>query len=696
MFKSFPACASVCQLAYRLGYGCAALLVVCSLYFGSTGHPLRSDILFATALVVLVGAFLIFYKSNRESGSGFAQLCLCYIPFTLLWLLSVVSPYSTKNAAFIILGVLAFVVPSVALFVALSRSGFWNRACDWMSHNYPILLVIGVFAILSFDTFSQTAVCDSFLYFNASAEAMHWDFTLKDPELFKFCSHQSYSVALWYMIGGFLLPLDPAGQRLINIVLISSAVLCFYTVVLKLGFFKKHQIALSTLSAALFAANPLILGIIFEIDLDIPSVAFYVWLIAAYVHRKNILFVYSAFSLALCKEIGVVLLFGFGAGWLVGVLAQACREKLNPWLFIRRQSVVPVAAVLSSASFLALYLLTPRWMSGSEKAEAAKEAGMNIFLINFDNIVMKLKELYLLNFSWLLVAIAVIAFGVWITRKIRHASISAEHSRIESHAVPYGERPLIAPIVCSYVAFVAFNMVYLTYLNPRYIMCHIVGLTLLAVCSLSYITQQRSAAYGMCTSILILLMLAQSFFTIDPVTLRFFKNIDTGEGTIVTTRIFYQSPEGRTTDPYLASSRELMHGASYNRQYCYVGTAFETVLKDIGYDSDTMVIVDPVYDKLGTYIAFFGKWGSDKDEYYFNPDTGQVQQLAGPEKLNVVVVSENTKIDLDDYRNYEKVYFVTAPYRAEFETRKPIDGLVILDSGTSVYRQWLMEYYRLK
>ena len=686
------------SLIYKLGYALAAILVVCSLCYGSSNHPLRSDILFAAALVILIVSFSAFYRAHRKDRSKLIQLCLCYVPFALFWSLSIVSPYSSKNVLLVVLlGVLAFVSPALMLVVSLARSISWSHLRDLLVRHCGIFLVIGIFVVLSFDVLPRTAVCDSFLYFDASAKAVCWDFTLKDPELFKFCSHQSYSVALWYMIGGFLLPLDPAGQRLMNILLISIAIFCFYTVVLKLGFFKRRHTVYAAVSTALFAFNPLILGIIFEIDLDIPSVAFYAWLIASYLYRKNILFIYSAFSLALCKEIGIVLLFGFGMGWLIELLFKARKNGFNPLVSIRQQLIIPITLITSSASFLVLYMMTPRWMSGSEKAEIAKEAGMNIFTLNYDNIIMKLKEMFILNFSWLLVVVICIAFLVWILRKASSAPLPSHASSQKCvHVEQCREQFCVGPIVGSYIVFVAFNLVYLTYLNPRYVICHVMGLTLLAVYSLSYILRQRNALYCTCSVLLAALMLVQTFATVDPATLRFFKNIDIGKSTIITTRVFFQSADGRTTDPYLASSRELMHGASYNRQYCYVGSVFETVLRDIDYSSNTMVIVDPIYDKLGTYIAFFGKWGADEDEYYYNPNTGRVQQLAGPEKLNVVVSSENAQIDLDAYQDYARVYFVSASFRAEFETCQPIDGLPVLDSGTSDYRLWEMNYYRLK
>lgn len=197
-------------------------------------------------------------------------------------------------------------------------------------------------------------------------------------------------------------------------------------------------------------------------------------------------------------------------------------------------------------------------------------------------------------------------------------------------------------------------------------------------------------------SALAILMLAQSFFTVDPLTLRSFKNIDTGEGTIITTRTFYQDQNGRTTDPQFTSKRELLHGASYNRQNIYLGRALEKLLATIDYSSDTLVILDPIYDKFGTYITFLGKWHSDKDAYYYDSSTRQIKQLNGKESLNIKVASPDKPLDMEKYDNYQRVFFVSADFRKEFTTLVPLEGVQIIDEGKIEYRSWVLNYYQIK
>ena len=174
------------------------------------------------------------------------------------------------------------------------------------------------------------------------------------------------------------------------------------------------------------------------------------------------------------------------------------------------------------------------------------------------------------------------------------------------------------------------------YHNSRYVSWHVVGLTLLAIYALAYIANRKKTVFVGCSCVLAVLMLVQSFFTIDPVTLKSFKNFSTGQSTVVTTRIFYLSKEGLTKDPYLVSAREL--AGPYNRQYSYVGTTLESLLEDIDYDSNTMVLIDPVYEKWATYVLLFGKRSADADEYYYDPASNRILQMAGPEAFNMKVV----------------------------------------------------------
>lgn len=684
-------------LWYKLCYLLACAAIICSIVLGGTEHPLRSDVMLVVALSLLIAGFCFFMREHRENASKLFQIELCYLPFALLWLLSIGSPYASKDAILIIvLGLVALVVPATVVLVSLLRLATWQGFTKTVKRHAGILIVIVVYIALSLEVLPQVALFDSYEYFSEVMNALTWSFNFHAIDIFKFCTHQSYGVAPWYMIGGYLTPMDPAGLRIINIMLSCSAIVCFYAIVLKFAVFKDRAFSLSALSTALFAFNPLILGAVFEINLDILKVVFYTWLIASYLYRKDILFAFSALSITFSTESGLVLLFGFGVGWLVGWLIEAHRKSLNFVVVIHQNMNTLISMIGSGIAFVVLFLSSPRWGAGSAEADVTMQAGLNVFYFNVDNIVAIFKEMYLLNFSWLLLAVIGIAVIVWLLRTSKFSefrTLSRARHTGSGRRVPLSITD-IAPIVGSYIALTGFLLLFVMYHNSRYVSWHVVGLTLLAIYALAYIANRKKTVFVGCSCVLAVLMLVQSFFTIDPVTLKSFKNFSTGQSTVVTTRIFYLSKEGLTKDPYLVSAREL--AGPYNRQYSYVGTTLESLLEDIDYDSNTMVLIDPVYEKWATYVLLFGKRSADADEYYYDPASNRILQMAGPEAFNMKVVDEDAQIDLQEYSEYSRVFFVSMPYRAEFEACQPISGLPILDSGTSEYRLWEMDYYRLK
>jgi hypothetical protein len=418
----------------------------------------------------------------------------------------------------------------------------------------------------------------------------------------------------------------------------------------------------------------------------------------------------------LSKEIGVVVLLGFGLGWLLALIVESVRNHESR-SFIQRimyNRTFIWGLILSAMSFIALRFTIPQWGESGEVFESALQAGLHSFNINMDSILMKLKEMFLLNFSWVFVLFCLLAVIVVSWKRLsskqgypitkhklnKHVATTKPKNYTAETSVGFYQNLTIydfLPIIGSYVAFVIFNMTYLTYLFPRYISFHVVCLTLAAVCAIVFLFERKHTLLFSATAFITMLLLVQNFYTIDPVTLRTFKKIDIGGTDIVTARVFYLTKdEGLTTDPWLVSSLELTNAVIYNRQYCYLGTAFEHMLSDIEYDAHTMLLIDPVYGRFGTYVSIFGKRQLDADVYYFDPLTGRVFQESGPQQLNIRVVEPNEHIDITQYDGFERIYFITFPYRQGFDQNAPLEGVQVLSEGVAEYRFWEIQYSRLK
>jgi hypothetical protein len=191
-----------------------------------------------------------------------------------------------------------------------------------------------------------------------------------------------------------------------------------------------------------------------------------------------------------------------------------------------------------------------------------------------------------------------------------------------------------------------------------------------------------------------LMLLAQTWLTVDPLTLAVFHNVDIGKTAIVTT-----SP---------GTDLEVGTPSTYNRQMGYMGTAFERMLSEIGYDDKTMILVDAYYDLndstvISTYYQLSIRVAPDTALYY-DAASGRVHTMQcdsgflpdGLARMNLLVIPQKERISLADYRAYEKVYLVTTTWRSGFVRLQPLGELPVLSQGVAGYRFWQYEYYQLK
>ena len=706
---------------YKSGYLLPAsffIAVIClfvAIYLSLDEHPLRSGIFYILALLSSFLGLLISMRFGKLDSNRSLQLFICYLPFAALWLVAFFSPLTSydsllfgKLPIYVLLSFVCLVLPIVLLGYQVMKSHIIGKTFRAIKYHWAIVVVLLIYVLLSIETLSSWAVCNSWEYLHNLQKALPWNFSTEIIEPFRLCNHQSYAATLWYMVGGYITPQDPAGMRIINILLMASSIACFYAIVLQIVPEQKGKTIISAVLSCLYAFNPMVLGMVFEVNLDIIQIAFVLWLITAFLYNKNALFVFSVFHVVLSKETGVVVLAGFGIGWLLAVLVKTLRAK-DKLLFkqtITQRGTSICGLFLGIALPALLYLLTPKWATNS----ALVDPVINVFELNIPNMFTVIKELYILNFAWVSVLIILAALVLIILSRpkalkrckdMQHQGLGKQvnsSSGLDDIRKGYIKWDLekVLPLVGFYVSFLLFILGYFTHPSPRYIGLHIPCFTILLVFSLLLVARYRIKAILSVASALTIILLVQNFLTIDPVTLATFKKIDIGKTEIITPRTFVQVGNRIETDSNIVSSAELTSIAYYNRQHSYFGTTFETFLADIGYNSKTMILVDPTYGISYTYLQFFGKFDSSDGIYYYDPKTGDVYQGGGPERLNLKVVPQDSPVKLSDYVGFDRVYYISLPYKEGFSRNIPIQNIRILDSGTVEYRLWEFNYYRIK
>lgn len=663
-----------------------AFLVVAFCY-GVTEHNRRSIAVLTVAFIVSLIAFYLFFKYERKNDTIQYQLWAVYGFLSLFYDSSFLSSCVEKNyLPNNILGILTLNIPFFIISGYLaSQKQNWKKLKDFVQTHWEIFLLSAIFIALSVNTLSTMTRLDSNIYYTYLNDAKYWNLSFDTVINFKLGGHQSIGYTLWALIGIYLTPDSPVGVRCINLFLVVSSLFCLSAVYKKILPTKSR--CFQAMAVAAFVFNPLILGIIYEINLDLPSVCFYIWVLYALMYHKNILLLCSSLFLAFSKETGILLLFGIAVGWGLSWFIPLIKNyKQRTFRELLREVPLATCALFVIAPILMLLSMkfTSIWRQDSLNGQSQSAQGMETFAFNIENTIIKLKELFILNFSWIFILVGIIALLIIVLRK-KKISSDAKNALIQG-----------LPLYISCLFFIGFQFVYITYCHIRYITPYLPGIIGL-VFFLIYVAISQRKSICLISGYLILILI-QNFYTLDPLSKLVCPTIDIGASQIISTRTFVRSSENTIqttrTNPELVQELQLTQSAIYNRQYMQFLSVFAKFIETIQYDDATFIAVAPIYDNEVsgmTWNSLFGRWYSN--ELFYDTQKKQLTDDTSKEKLNLSIVSSRKDIE---YQDYERIYLISFPYNSAFDEQKFLNRFSYKESFEVKKDFWEIDVYRLK
>lgn len=646
-----------------------------------TGHPFRSRIGVIGVLILgFVGCLfsaLEYQKINRQIA---IQMFWIYFVFTALWDLAALSEHSTKTYLFVIvLGLFTLNLSTFFwFFLSIREKDVIKYIIEWGIRNKYLIFLLAIFIVFSIETIDDWLCVDTYSYYAYIQNAKSWDFTFETFRLLQYCAHNCFGYSIFSLIGEYLVPGNGYGVRIIHIIMSCVSIVAFSEILKKLGIDggnKKENVLITSI----FAFAPLFMGLLYEINLDFPTTCFFIWYLYSHISKRRVFEIASTFLLVFSKEVGILLLVGFIIGYTISFIVSFFYEK-ETWHSRKKEFYYYGTLCFTICFFyLLVFLLSDKW-NQEEKSVSISKGGDILFKFGFniDNIYIKLKEFFVINFSWILVVIFLICLLILLFRKINTKNTIFCKIRL--------------PLLISFVVFFLFNMLYIAHCPARYILpaYSILFIFFAYIVSSALKNKIRYMIY----SVIAGLFFIQNFITLDPLTLLAFKNVNIGDGTIITTRTFITDENGEiTSDKKLLSNNELANSASYNRQYSYFSSLFEKFLKEISYSENTLIAIAPTYGTYMTKLALFGKW-DEGALYYYNPTTEHVVLDDQQSILNIQVIDEDTELD---FAAYEKIFLVYFPYREQYYTVESLlEQYEILDTFDVEYRQWLLHAYQIK
>lgn len=648
-------------------FGCIA-----STSIAYTGNMLFTKAAFFACTILVPIAYVLLWKCRYCIDNSIAQtLLFCHLVlglFCVSLLINVDMNYAGINKKFLTLFlILSF--GGMAFWIFVLRSSWpqprkffhvlWNGV---RSNSYLIVLCL-LLILLCIGEFSRGVKWDSADYYRSFIGLSSFSFSPTDIALFKKSGHLSYAYTFVYAIGYGLFPDHVFGVRLVTVSLFLITIVVFSRIINKV--FKCEGIRNYAVTT-IFAFTPLIFGPLHEINPEIAVVCFFACFAYSFAIGNKVSQTVFATLLVFCRETGIVALFFFFIGYVLYdcLLYRRNHEKASrvffnwPIHFLTNNFTQILVFYVPCLLFLVHFLADPvTWGSNSASLQAGdlNQDILNTFGLNTVVVLTKIKQMFLMNFNWLLIAVLFL-FAVFALLKNKTKLVDG----LKSSAF------VLVPIGCSYLGFCFMQFFYITFLFPRYVMLNSFILCLFLAFFVNVTFIKKIITSIICFGLSVL-MLVQTFYTLDPVTKMIFKNIDIGDGALVTNSSLiafannnYIVETGQNT-----KIMDLSPYTYYNRQWGYFDNLMNNVLAKINYrESDSLVLLDSFSpNSIGPY------WGWCSNNYY-DPETKKIYQRYGNdrdyshmERITYHLVDANKAFEV--HANEGRIFYIQFPFNSD-------------------------------
>lgn len=546
-----------------------------------------------------------------------------------------------------------------------------------------VLIIMLAFLLLSFNTLTTWFRSDSEIYYMAIRRGVenlrNGEFSFSDLGI---AGHMSYGYSIFVFLGQLLLPDQGMGIRLVNQLLAVITIGVFYRILCKV-FPKMDQWVRLGFTAA-FAFSPLLLGMIGEVHSDFPVLCFFTWLVYFYISKRQIACLLTGFLLCFSKETGVIYYCTFFAGCF---LYRLVKNKNKNWFkkLFDEFSAYEWLLLVPADLFLVRAISSGGWGGKALTAKisaVSKVSGgrINSFYFSWHYIGLKLREIFLMNFAWLLVVPLILFLAALCRKKLLSLG---------------SEREWLIGIGASMSAFLLFNISYFTYAHYRYVQLflffHVILAAFLLEKSCGGVLFKRGFAILLTAAFMV-----ESFVTIDPVTFLTFRSIDVGNGKVVTANEFatnkddVQFLEDKDVD---LETGQFMDSGMYNREYIGFERALEEAFADIDYDLTKAIVFPAIYRNKIEYTLLGYIGAHDPWNLYWNSETGNIAYDVDQTWIQWLDISKGIPQNISSYR---EVWYMNLFYQGEWYKEKNLDQFKVLEERTYQSGKWKIKLERIE
>ena len=504
------------------------------------------------------------------------QMFIIDLYFGAVWGFALINKLAHKNhKALIFVGAIVFLSCAIIL---LKEVLLYIKSLDYIAIlklYWPLFIPIILFIALSFETIFEIPWHDAEYYYCWEIKKIsYWfDYTWGDISDYTLAGHFSLGYALIALLAELIYPQNAIVLHSFNIILAIISGISLYRI-FDLVYPNKSKY-MKTVCVSIYLLSPWILGIIGYINIDTPSIYFFIILLSCYFYNRKVWMAVLSFLFVYTKEPSVV----YYSFFLLGiVISELILKRIEPerktnniikeFFCVIKEHILEILIVIS---WLICFIL--RYKSGWGVVQGNlgnSNAKIHCFGFTFQNLWMKFKGVMILNFNWIF-TIIIVSLSI---KKIIQLTISKEKSNTDE-VLKY--RCLI---ILSFIGFILFNLSYLDLDHPRY---NAIGAVLFILIGIDMLINLKEGVLlkGIVTAIAVLLVI-QSMITIDPLSKIVFGTVDDYGDSEILSRVHFV----------------------YNREYSYYYGAINKILKECNYDGTqdiSMFNVFPPYGPLNDY-----------------------------------------------------------------------------------------------
>lgn len=638
---------------------------------------------FANDLIIMllsanfVGIILFVYKKKKAG---------CYETFFWIYVFALFYILVTFSRTTILdrLGLQPyFIVEIITLLTGVIAFGmrlFWKdrirQLKKFVIENKWLLSFLVLWIIISLEVTGSWTNWDSGSYYKYLVYFReNISLSPSDIQMMKPCGHLSYAWMIVYSLAEMIAPTYAAGVKFLNILI--QAITCLEVYYILKAIFKDLSKTWLTILTILYSVTPGVLGPLYEIDSEILIIALVLALILAVIYNDNNILILSGLALLFTKEVGAIYVLGIGIGYLVYSLYMINEIGITEYdkkdCFIKK---IFISILIVEAYLTYYFIVASNWGSSYENRDGVY---INVFDFNPVTIIARLKQLYLANFEWIFTLIIMIGFIYIYSKEIGIFSINKG----------------MVIIVFSYLAFLMFSLGYVTYVFPRYIRYQYFIRTVLIAWCISKVDANiilRRIVICAC----IILLLVQSFITIDPITLGIFEKIKIGCTYLSSANVLYSKDSHVAIMDETVKILALSPYAEYNRQFMYKDKLMEKAVDGIRYTSNDIIILPDMFPPY-TSGPFFGY----ADCNYFSREDGRVYQIYDSvlpsdkslEHINYQVFNKDLEYDLF---NYDHIYYFAFEFDEDYNVVDDLSAFEVLETMAFSYRGWKVNVYEVR